>query len=108
MPQHNTAQPRAGQKSRPKSEGKDDGKDRGDRGDRSGKSSRNGAGRPPLTRDVMVSKKVSYILRHGAKKEGLNIDERGFVNCEDLVSRAASLCSSSCFSPMGVYDILKG
>ena len=46
---------------------------------------RGGAGRDPLPRDVMVSKKISYVLRHGAEKEGLKLDHGGYVNCAELV-----------------------
>jgi len=41
--------------------------------------------REPLPRDVMISKKISYILRHGAEKEGLKLDRNGYANCADLV-----------------------
>lgn len=37
-------------------------------------------------RETRISKLVSYVLRHGAKKEGLRIDESGFVNVGELVS----------------------
>lgn len=37
-------------------------------------------------RETRISKLVSYVLRHGAKKEGLRIDEWGFVNVGELVS----------------------
>ena len=33
-----------------------------------------------------VSKKISYLLRHGADKEGLKMDEEGWVDCKDLCS----------------------
>ena len=36
-------------------------------------------------REVVVSKKLSYVLRHAAEKEGLKMDEKGFVNCADMV-----------------------
>lgn len=29
---------------------------------------------------------MSYVLRHGAEKEGLKLDEGGYINCQDLVS----------------------
>ncbi|MCJ1389538.1 hypothetical protein MMC18_002395 [Xylographa bjoerkii] len=44
-----------------------------------------GASRAPLTREVMISKKVSYVLRHGAEKEGLKLDQNGYANCADLL-----------------------
>lgn len=49
-----------------------------------------GAGGGDDQRDILLSKKLSYVLRHGAKKEGLSIDEGGWVRVEDLVS--ALLC----------------
>ncbi|MCJ1384665.1 hypothetical protein MMC17_007783 [Xylographa soralifera] len=44
-----------------------------------------GGGRAPLSREVMISKKVSYVLRHGAEKEGLQLDKNGYANCADLL-----------------------
>jgi 2'-phosphotransferase len=46
--------------------------------------------RPPRRRedespDVKISKTLSYILRHGAAKEGLKLRPDGFVRVEDLV-----------------------
>ncbi|MCJ1401168.1 hypothetical protein MMC11_004380 [Xylographa trunciseda] len=43
------------------------------------------ASRAPLSREVMISKKVSYVLRHGAEKEGLKLDRNGYANCADLL-----------------------
>lgn len=34
---------------------------------------------PPGKRDVQISKALSYLLRHGAVKEGLPIDSNGFI-----------------------------
>ncbi|MCJ1284096.1 hypothetical protein MMC26_003427 [Xylographa opegraphella] len=51
---------------------------------RRGGSSR-GATKAPLSREVMISKKISYVLRHGAEKEGLKLDENGYANCADLL-----------------------
>ena len=52
----------------------------------------NGATRAqaPLSREVMISKKVSYVLRHGADKEGLKMDKNGYANCADLVRFGSS------------------
>lgn len=44
-----------------------------------------GGQREPLPREVMISKKISYVLRHGAVKEGLKLDRNGYANCADLV-----------------------
>lgn len=38
-------------------------------------------------RDVRHSKKLSYLLRHGAEKEGLVIGSDGYVKVKDLTSR---------------------
>lgn len=45
-----------------------------------------GGKRPPPSREETVSKAMSYVLRHGAEKEGLKLNEGGYVNCGDLVS----------------------
>lgn len=50
---------------------------RGGRGDRGGRE---------LPREVMVSKKISWLLRHGAEQEGLKLGEGGYVNVADAVS----------------------
>ncbi|KAK3723544.1 tRNA 2'-phosphotransferase [Vermiconidia calcicola] len=42
-------------------------------------------GREPLPRSVQVSKKLSYLLRHGAEKEGLELDASGFVNVQEIL-----------------------
>ncbi|MCJ1475036.1 hypothetical protein MMC13_003696 [Lambiella insularis] len=47
---------------------------------------RGGGSRPPVPRDVMISKKISYVLRHGAEKEGLKLDRNGYANCADLLA----------------------
>lgn len=41
---------------------------------------------PPEKRDVAISKSLSYLLRHGAIKEKLNIDETGYINVKELLS----------------------
>ena len=38
-----------------------------------------------------MSKKLSYLLRHGAIKEGLNITDDGFVSIKDLILFAPEL-----------------
>lgn len=45
-----------------------------------------GRGRTKPTREVKISKATSYLLRHGATKEGVALDERGYVNVGELVS----------------------
>ena len=51
-----------------------------------------GTNRAPLSREVTISKKISYILRHGAEREGLKLDQNGYANCADLV-RTCFPCS---------------
>lgn len=41
--------------------------------------------------DVKLSKTLSYILRHGAAKEGLKVRSDGFVRVDELVRRARVL-----------------
>lgn len=72
---------------------KDDGK--GKRGGRSGRGGRGGGGRGgggPPNREYTVSKALSWILRHGAEKEGLKLDGEGFANVEELVSYLSYAC----------------
>lgn len=40
--------------------------------------------------DVVLSKKLSYLLRHGAVKEGLIIKSNGFVAVEELLKKSLS------------------
>ncbi|CUM64690.1 uncharacterized protein PRCAT00002299001 [Priceomyces carsonii] len=40
----------------------------------------------PSKRDVQISKALSYLLRHGAIKEKLNIDEEGYIKIQDILS----------------------
>lgn len=37
--------------------------------------------------DIILSKKLSYLLRHGAIKEGLNIKPNGFVAVDELLNK---------------------
>ena len=41
--------------------------------------------RAALPRDVQVSKKLSWLLRHGAEKEGLKFQRGGYINVRDVV-----------------------
>jgi 2'-phosphotransferase len=45
---------------------------------------------------VRLSKKLSYLLRHGAVKEGLKIDENGWVSINDLLNHPSmsNFCST--------------
>jgi 2'-phosphotransferase len=42
--------------------------------------------REPPTRATQVSKKLSWLLRHGAEEEGLQFLEGGFLNVSDVLS----------------------
>lgn len=44
-------------------------------------------GRPSdqQSRETTISKAISFVLRHGAIKEGLKLDENGYANAADLV-----------------------
>jgi len=58
---------------------------RGERDRRGGGSNGRGRdGNPP--REVQVSKKLSWLLRHGAEKEGLTLGPGGYINVNDVVS----------------------
>lgn len=37
------------------------------------------------TKDVAVSKAMSYVLRHAAPREGVKMDQGGYVRCDELV-----------------------
>jgi RNA:NAD 2'-phosphotransferase (TPT1/KptA family) len=37
------------------------------------------------SRDVAVSKALSYLLRHAAEKEGLKMNSQGYANVADVV-----------------------
>ncbi|KAI7138458.1 phosphotransferase KptA/Tpt1, partial [Hortaea werneckii] len=51
-----------------------------------GRGGGRGGGRGPLPRDVQVSKKIAWLLRHGAEKEGLQMGEGGFINVQDVLN----------------------
>lgn len=61
-----------------------------------------GGGRNPkdMPREQQVSRKVSWLLRHGADAEGLKLGKGGYVNVADAVS----LISFALLS----FSILKG
>ncbi|KAL8996266.1 MAG: hypothetical protein Q9169_004197 [Polycauliona sp. 2 TL-2023] len=50
-----------------------------------GRNKSGGGARPPPSREETVSKAMAYVLRHGAEKEKLKLDESGYINCEDLL-----------------------
>ena len=55
---------------------------RGGRGGRGGRNPRD------MPRDQQVSRKVSWLLRHGAGQEGLKLGKGGYVGVQDAVSFA--------------------
>lgn len=46
---------------------------------------KNARGRPTDSPEVRYSKTLSYILRHGAIKEGLEMRKDGFIKVDNLV-----------------------
>lgn len=40
----------------------------------------------PSKREIQISKALSYLLRHGAEKEQLNIDEKGYVKLSEILN----------------------
>lgn len=48
-----------------------------------------------MPRDVLVSKALSKLLRHSAEKEGLKLDEAGYINLKDVVGLLELLISTS-------------
>lgn len=55
-------------------------------GGRGSKGGKNNSNRPPPTRDVQVSKKLSWLLRHGATSENLVLDAGGYANLADVLA----------------------
>lgn len=54
---------------------------------------RGGGDRNPAnqSRDVQVSRKISWLLRHGASQEGLKLGKGGYVNVQEAVSLLPTL-----------------
>lgn len=59
---------------------------RGHGGRGGGSSGRGGGEGGAGGREITISKAMSYLLRHGAEKEGVKIDEGGWVRVQDMVS----------------------
>ncbi|KAL8812253.1 MAG: hypothetical protein Q9223_007338, partial [Gallowayella weberi] len=51
-----------------------------------GRNKSGSGGRPPPSREETISRAMSYVLRHGAEKEKLKLDESGYINCEALLN----------------------
>jgi hypothetical protein len=74
------------------------------RGGRGG-GNRNPANQP---RDVQVSRKISWLLRHGADQEGLKLGKGGYVNVQEAVSLLPNSCLvRSGTSPTRIFDCLE-
>lgn len=56
------------------------------RNNRDGKFRKDKNARPPLTRDVQISKKLSWLLRHGAEAENLTLDSAGYASLADVLN----------------------
>ncbi|KAF2824968.1 hypothetical protein CC86DRAFT_326321 [Ophiobolus disseminans] len=56
-----------------------------------GRGGRGGGSRNPAnqSREVQVSKKISWLLRHGAGSEGLKLGKGGYVNVQDALNTRA-------------------
>ncbi|KAF1938589.1 hypothetical protein EJ02DRAFT_457776 [Clathrospora elynae] len=56
-----------------------------------GRGGRGGGGRNPANqpREVQISRKISWLLRHGASSEGLKLGKGGYVNVADALSTKA-------------------
>jgi hypothetical protein len=52
------------------------------------------------SREVTISKALSYILRHGAVKEGITLDAAGYARVSDLVSASTSRSPRSSLSSL--------
>ncbi|PGH17315.1 hypothetical protein AJ79_01199 [Helicocarpus griseus UAMH5409] len=52
----------------------------------SGRGGRDRGRRPEPSREVAVSKALSYILRHAAEREGVKIDSHGYANVADVLA----------------------
>lgn len=74
-------------------------KDRGGKGRGKGSGGRRGGGRHNDP-SVELSKTLSYILRHGAQREGLAIRSDGYMKLDDLVSDPKAPMSSISLFPL--------
>ena len=52
---------------------------------------RKGKSKGGASKEVDISKSLSYLLRHGAKDEGIKLDEGGWANVADVVGLDFSL-----------------
>lgn len=49
------------------------------------KGNKNKSNKPEQGREVAISKGLSYVLRHAAEREGLEMDAQGYANVADVV-----------------------
>ena len=65
-----------------------------------GRGGRGGGSRNPAnqSREVQVSRKLSWLLRHGANSEGLKLGKGGYVNVQDAVSLRYTTMHASLYS----------
>lgn len=52
--------------------------------DHSKDKGRRGRGQPQ-SREILISKAMSLLLRHAAEKEGLKMNDQGYANVADVV-----------------------
>ena len=67
---------------------------RGAHNDRGPRDDRKRNSKAPRSREETISRALSYLLRHNAASEGIVLDDLGFANVADVVSR-------ECFSLRG-------
>ncbi|XP_028816387.1 tRNA 2'-phosphotransferase 1 [Denticeps clupeoides] len=67
-----------------------------------GKRGRHGRDRDRENQDVRLSKSLSYVLRHGAHKMGLNMSSDGFLSVDDLLAHP----QFRCFTPEDVERVV--
>ena len=73
-----------------------------------GRSKDKGSGNSAEPRDVQISKAMSWLLRHGAKAEGIKMDANGYINVADLVSmRCYFVCAARLFHPQTLSTYLQ-
>ena len=64
---------------------------------------RKGKSKGGASKEVDISKSLSYLLRHGAKDEGITLDEGGWANVADVVGFGFFLFLVACC----IHDVLR-
>lgn len=67
-----------------------------------GGSRAGGRDRGAPSRETTVSKKLSWLLRHGAEKEGLKLGKGGYVSLADVVSSTSERMGIECTGHVNV------